>query len=492
MKITGKGNYSGEVDKTFEIVARAINKEEVSLEKESYIYAGSQITPEVVVKVNGKTLIKETDYDITYKDNNNIGEASVVVTGKGDYSGQIIKTFKILGEIKDSYVSLAKNEYTYKGTGIKAELEVKVNNVALKEGTDYTTSYENNVNVGLATLTLKGIGNYTGEVTKTFTIKPLELADENVSMEKSSYEYTGNEIKPVVVVNGSTLKEGTDYTVSYKNNIDIGEGTVTVEGTGNCSGAVYKTFNITSKELASQNISLNETEYIYSGSKITPEVVVIINGKTLTNGTDYYVSYGNNINAGEGTVTVIGKAKYKGKVTKAFKINPVKITINNVVVQGIRDRVYTGKNIVQNITMKYRGKTVSFTPTYYFNKNVGIAVVILKGNGNYSGTVARTFKINKVNNPLVVKARAKTVKYKKVKKKKQVVKAITVSKNQGKVTYTKIRGSKKFTINKNNGKITVKKGTKKGTYKIKVKVLANGNGTYKSGYKTIIVKIRVK
>ena len=69
--------------------------------------------------------------------------------------------------------------------------------------------------------------------------------------------------------------------------------------------------------------------------------------------------------------------------------------------------------------------------------------------------------------------------------------AIIVTGAKGKVTYTKTSGSKKLTI-KNDGTITVKKGTKKGTYTIKVKVTAKGNSAYKAKSKTVTVKIKVK
>ena len=100
--------------------------------------------------------------------------------------------------------------------------------------------------------------------------------------------------------------------------------------------------------------------------------------------------------------------------------------------------------------------------------------------------------VKKAANTMKVSAKAKTVKYRKVKAKKQVVKAITVEKAVGKVTYKKTSGSAKLTVNAKNGKITVKKGTKKGTYKAKVKVSAAGDGDYKAGAKTVTVTIKVK
>lgn len=102
--------------------------------------------------------------------------------------------------------------------------------------------------------------------------------------------------------------------------------------------------------------------------------------------------------------------------------------------------------------------------------------------------------------PMSVKAKTVKLKAKKLKKKKQTIarkKAITVTKAQGKVTYKKVKVNKKkyakkFTINKKTGKITVKKGVKKGLYKMTVKVSAAGNGTYKAGAKSVVVKIRVR
>ncbi|MCH5202896.1 MAG: hypothetical protein J1F17_06785, partial [Oscillospiraceae bacterium] len=96
----------------------------------------------------------------------------------------------------------------------------------------------------------------------------------------------------------------------------------------------------------------------------------------------------------------------------------------------------------------------------------------------------------KKNNPISVTVKNKTIKAKSLKKKKAVVKAITVKKAQGKVTFSKISGNKKFTLNKSTGKIIIPKGTKKGNYGIKIKVTAKGNSKYKS--KTVIKKITIK
>ena len=98
-------------------------------------------------------------------------------------------------------------------------------------------------------------------------------------------------------------------------------------------------------------------------------------------------------------------------------------------------------------------------------------------------------------NPAKISGKTATVKAKSVKKKAQTVaasKVYKVSPSTG-VNAVKVSGSKNITVNRSNGSITVKKKTKKGTYKIKVKVMSTGNAEYKaSGWKTVTIKIKVK
>ncbi len=106
----------------------------------------------------------------------------------------------------------------------------------------------------------------------------------------------------------------------------------------------------------------------------------------------------------------------------------------------------------------------------------------------------KTEKIKKIN-PLTAKGKTKTVKYATLKKKNVAVarkNVIAVSKAQGTVTYAKASGNKKITVNKKTGKFTVKKGLKKGTYKVRVKVTAAGNKNFAKKTKTVTVTIKVK
>lgn len=102
-----------------------------------------------------------------------------------------------------------------------------------------------------------------------------------------------------------------------------------------------------------------------------------------------------------------------------------------------------------------------------------------------------------IANPMTVKGKTAKVKYKKLRKKAKtlsVSKVIKITKRgQGSLLYAKVKGNKKITINRTTGKVTVKKKIKRGTYKVKIKVIATGNDTYRdSGWKTVTVKIKVK
>ena len=161
--------------------------------------------------------------------------------------------------------------------------------------------------------------------------------------------------------------------------------------------------------------------------------------------------------------------------------------------------VYNGKAQKPTVAV-YDGKTKLDASNYtvsYANgrKAVGTYKVTVTLKGNYSGTGTASFKITKAAQPMKVATKAKTVKLNKVKKSAQTVTgAITVTKPQGTVSYTKVaKGSdKNMTINKKNGKIVVKKGTKKGKHKLIVNVKAAGNANYKALTKKVTVTITVK
>lgn len=143
-----------------------------------------------------------------------------------------------------------------------------------------------------------------------------------VTLSKTSYTYTGKANKPSVEVsvNGVVLESGTDYKVSYSNNVNPGKASVKVTGAGLYSGSVTKTFQITALPLSKGTCSLSYTAAMKTGKALKPSVTVKYSGKTLKAGTDYTVSYKNNVNAGTATVTVTGKGIYGGTLKRSFTI----------------------------------------------------------------------------------------------------------------------------------------------------------------------------
>lgn len=126
--------------------------------------------------------------------------------------------------------------------------------------------------------------------------------------------------------------------------------------------------------------------------------------------------------------------------------------------------------------------------------NAGTYYVTLKGINNFTGTATASFKINKAKNTMTVKPKTATVKYSKLKSSNQTItrkNVLTVNNPKGDVTYVKYSGNSKITIAKTTGKVTVKKGLKKGTYSIKVRVKAAGTKNYKALTKSVTFKVKV-
>ena len=158
----------------------------------------------------------------------------------------------------------------------------------------------------------------------------ISISKASVTLSTSTYAYDGKAKKPGVTVklNGKTLKNGTDYTVSYSNNTKVGTATVKITGKGNYTGSVSKTYSIKNnfKKATVSGISTKA----FTGKNITQSITVKCNGKALKNGTDYTVSYSNNKKIGTATVKIAGKGSYTGTVTKTFKINPAKQEIQKL------------------------------------------------------------------------------------------------------------------------------------------------------------------
>ncbi|WP_164732899.1 YDG domain-containing protein, partial [Flagellimonas marinaquae] len=154
-------------------------------------------------------------------------------------------------------------DQTYTGSAIEPSVVVKDGATTLTEGTDYTLSYSNNTDQGTATVTITLTGSYSGSKQVTFTISGESLAGFSVEA-VADQTYTGSVIEPSVVISdddSNTLVEGTDYTLSYADNTDVGTATITITGAGTYIGTQDVTFDITAKELTITGITGNNKTY---------------------------------------------------------------------------------------------------------------------------------------------------------------------------------------------------------------------------------------
>ena len=155
-------------------------------------YTGSALTPAPAVKLGSTTLKAGTDYTVSYSGNVNAGTAKYTVTGKGKYGGTVSGTFKI-NPRSLSGASITVADQTYTGKALTPALTVKLGNVTLKAGTDYTASYANNTNIGTATVTITGKGNYNDTVKGKFTIS--KKAGENATVTPAADDTTTDPAK---------------------------------------------------------------------------------------------------------------------------------------------------------------------------------------------------------------------------------------------------------------------------------------------------------
>ena len=358
-------------------------------------YTGSLIAPNVTVTCNDVELVKDTDYTVSYSNNKNVGTATISITGIGDYTGTIKKNFNIVARgISDTTIGSIPNQ-TYTGNSISALPVITYNGATLTKDVDYTLSYSNNINVGTATITITGKGNFKGTTSKTFSISARAMTDTSVA-NVSSQTYTGNVISPLptITYNNKTLKKDTDYTLSYSNNINAGTATITITGKGNFTGTTSKTFSISARAMSDTSVA-NISSQTYTGNVISPLPTITYNNKTLKKDTDYTLSYSDNINVGTATITITGKGNFAGTTSKTFSISAR--AMSDTSVANISSQTYTGNVISPLPTITYNNKTLKkdtdYTLSYSDNINVGTATITITGKGNFTGMTSTTFII---------------------------------------------------------------------------------------------------
>lgn len=331
----------------------------VDLASKNLIYTGMEITPEPVVSYDGQTLIKDVHYTLEYKKNKNVGTATVVVKGKGEYVDSKSTTFKIsaYNAYNDSLNKISITELDnftkiYVSGGVKVAPQVYFKGVQLKKGKDYTLSHKNYNLVAskyaakAPTVTIKFKGNLKGTISRTYSIvasdlEGIRLAGGIQVPDRPASDWKQPSVS-IVDANGKKLSAKTDYTVVgyYKDractqlftNSDASVGTVVyikINGKGKYTSGVVMPYNLMKYSFGKAVITKTFTSKAYTGEEIkleTGDIKVTYLGDILTENTDYIITdYKNNISKGTASVTIKGIGSYAGQKVITFKIGARKV-----------------------------------------------------------------------------------------------------------------------------------------------------------------------
>ena len=398
------------------------------------IYTGDKVVPEFTVKYGQETLEADKDYKV-FCDSVEVGTATAVIKGIGEkYVGEKTVTFKITGTVlKPANVQLENASNLYY-TGNAIEPVVKISDA--EQNRDFTVSYDKNVKAGTATVTVKGIGKYTGTVKKTFKIAPFDIQQNPEG--KLSYQTAGMEIPYMkggsklkasdlkAVFNGKNLVEGTDYTLVYSGNKKLGTATVKIKGKGNFKGTTAPvSFTIHTQDLAKlTNVIIsdvaNKNARKYTNVSLT---IKDFDEKPLKKGTDYSVTFTKT----DGTTpitetpkagdviraTIEGNNCYTGEIYKDFRIIDDSADISKAKVE-VTPQYYTGKEITLSEINPVTGKQQIFVTInvggekktlregtdyeivkhgYTKNINKGTGKMTIRGINQYGGIQTVSFKI---------------------------------------------------------------------------------------------------
>lgn len=403
------------------------------------IYTGKAQTIEELHVYNHKKLLREgVDYSVNYTGNVNAGTATVKVTGKGNYTGTIISTFiidplDIAGRISAPDVTLYFNNRVQKATTTVMYRNDDYTYTTLKKGKDYDfvyDEYKDYKSTGQYVVRVVAKGNYKNNVTfKENIIAP----DEKIDISKLKYtkianqSATGSEITPIPVISDKTgyvLRKDIDYTISsYVNNTNIGTAGIIVIGKGAYAGSKIVNFNIVAIPISKAVVAAIPNQP-YTGNECRPTVTLEYRPtkndsfESLIPGTDYKVDYLNNVNAGNGKATVVisGIGRFSGTVKKTFTIEAKDINglfTGKYTSYNIGEYEYAKSGVKPTVEMSYLSTKLvagkDYTLTYHNNKAVAsyydykAPTVIVKGKGNYSGTVTKVFSIapSKISNAII-------------------------------------------------------------------------------------------
>lgn len=335
LTITGIGNYQGSIEKPIYVTDKdhllknakiklGKNLKSVDYSKEWVDFRASEVDADDVftVKIGGEVLKPETDYEVSYRNNDRVGKAWLVITGKGDYAGEKTEAFQIRGKpfnTKTVAVNDLKPSMTYTGKALtQNQVTLSYEGQPLICRTDYTVAYAKNIQKGTATMTFKGMeeAGYSGSIKKTFRINALSISDAEptAATKNLTVPYSKIGAKPddrIVLCDKTTKRElvmGRDYTIQYKNNKAVAGSdsekppTAVIKGKGNYKDSMEIRFTIRRGRLNGESVSVKAAPVAYQEKKkdnfLYKPAVKVFDGKSaLTAGKDFAVEYKKNTQA---------------------------------------------------------------------------------------------------------------------------------------------------------------------------------------------------
>lgn len=354
---------------TFTVEPREIEAKDVAFDKE-LTYTGNELTQTVTVTVNGKTLTVGTDYTVSDLTGTEPGSYPVTVTGTGNYTGTVTKSFEIAkADISSAAITYDAGPYGYTGKEWKPEVTVSFNSATLTAGNDYTVSYENNINAGTAKIIITGIGDhFTGLTEKTFTINSAEISGCTFApIADVTYNTKAHTPEVTVAISGRTLEADKDYTVSYASNVNAGTATVTVTGKGNFTGSANTTFTIAKADL---NLS------VYTISSLCTETEV----KTSTLPSNFFLA--------DETETGFSIALTAAGGDAIFTQEPAVVDGENMITYQLNGGTgeATFNVTVTPVSVNYKAGTYDLKIQAYDKTNVSNRIVFESGSAVYTGS----------------------------------------------------------------------------------------------------------
>lgn len=405
-----------------------------------YNWTGKEVKPDVLIRCAdcNKELKEGTDYKLEYKNNVNVGTATVKVVGMGAYEGvdqtanfeieedcgwNGIKYYNDTYQNGDHIGSLEWsewNEWRYNKKTPYIPIACNHCGKELENGKDYTITFSNTDHPGEGTAKVVGLNEYAGyELSFTYTLKPKDLKAESYynGDDLGTYKWTGKEVKPDIgkiyvqdiygFVVDTEAVEGKDYQLEYSNNINEGTATVKVVGIGDAKGTVltytyhiekqhgWNGFSVTGHK---DGDDLGAVEYTGSEVRYPISNVTDKTGKVLSEGTDYKLVYSDNTKPGVANVQIIGLNDYDG-CTLSFTYTIVDHDgesgfHNNLYTDGadMGSYAYTGEEVKPSIGLMYSNynqtfliEGVDYKVEYSNNINLGVATAKVIGIGRYTG-----------------------------------------------------------------------------------------------------------